>query len=83
MLCNFIYSNYYVDPTESYPLATITIVISMTIGLICILLIPIDIFLISYKGDTFSNISIDRNNLIAVIYSKKILIQQFTQYFCF
>jgi hypothetical protein len=73
MLCNFIYCKYYVDPTESYPLATITIVISMTIGLICILLIPIDIFLITFKGDTVSNISIDRSNLKAVIYCNNLI----------
>ena len=70
MLFNYVYCNYYVDPTESYPLATVTIVISMTIGLCCILLIPIDIFLISYKGDTFANMSIDRSNLKAIEYSK-------------
>lgn len=81
MLCNYIYCKYYVDPTESYPLATLTIVITMTIGLCCVLLIPIDIFLITYKGDTVANISIDRTNLKLVIYCKNKLIQQFILFY--
>jgi|LauGreDrversion4_2_1035121.scaffolds.fasta_scaffold2587898_1 hypothetical protein len=81
MLCNYIYCKYYVDPTESYPLATLTIVISMSIGLCSVLLIPIDIFLITYKGDTVANISIDRTNLNLVINCKDNFNQPFIQFF--
>ncbi len=81
MLCNYIYCKYYVDPTESYPLATLTIVISMSIGLCSVLLIPIDIFLITYKGDTVANISIDRTNLNLVINCKDNFIQPFMRFF--
>jgi hypothetical protein len=82
MLCNYIYCKYYVDPTESYPLATLTIVISMSIGLCSVLLIPIDIFLITYKGDTVANITIDRTNLNLVINCKDCFNQLFIQFYC-
>jgi hypothetical protein len=49
MLFNYIFYKYYVDKTDSYSLATITVVIAMSIGLICVLLIPIDIFMTTSK----------------------------------
>ena len=71
---NWLYCNYYTDKTESYLLATITIVLSMSLGLFCILLIPIDIFLISLKDESLANILIDRSNLQLIFLSNYDLI---------
>ena len=64
---NYIFYKYFVDASESYSLATITVTITMTIGLLCILLIPLDIFLINYKGITIIQ---DREILQNVFYCK-------------
>ena len=54
-------TNYYIDPSESYGLAIIITVFSLTISLLCVLLIPIDIFLVSRMDQSLSifTISID------------------------
>ncbi len=47
---NYTLTKYYVDPSDSYPLATFTIVLSLSIGFISILMIPIDVLLINKNG---------------------------------
>jgi len=57
LLFNYIFYKYYVDQTDSYPLATFTIVVSMSIGLLCVLLIPIDIFLTTFKDEKIDKLA--------------------------
>jgi len=68
LLFNCIFYKYYVDPTESYSLAGITVVLTMSIGLLCVLLIPIDVFLVSYKESSINNIQINRDYLKDIMY---------------
>ena len=42
-----LFINNYLDPTESYMLINFTITISLTISMICIFLIPIDVFVVT------------------------------------
>jgi len=42
-----LFINHYLDPTESYMLINFTITISLTISMICIFLIPIDVFVVT------------------------------------
>lgn len=52
LLCfNFILVKYYTDPSESYLLATIVTVLSLTVTLVAALLLPIDIFISSYEEE--------------------------------
>eukprot|EP00747_Dinoflagellata_sp_TGD_P084002 gnl/TRDRNA2_/TRDRNA2_162343_c0_seq2.p1 gnl/TRDRNA2_/TRDRNA2_162343_c0~~gnl/TRDRNA2_/TRDRNA2_162343_c0_seq2.p1 ORF type:complete len:533 (+),score=97.12 gnl/TRDRNA2_/TRDRNA2_162343_c0_seq2:183-1781(+) len=53
LLMSYIIYNYFADPGESYPLAMIAVVLSLTISILCTLLIPIDIYVIS-EGDITS-----------------------------
>jgi len=69
LLFNYIFYHYYVDKTETFSLATFTVTISMSIGLLCVLLIPIDIFLVTHKEDSINSI-LDRNYLQNVFFSK-------------
>ena len=68
------------DVTESYSLAGITIVISNSIGLLCVLLIPIDIFLTTYKNDQIDKIAeiikLDRNYFQVLMLSKYKIIKK-------
>ena len=50
LLFNYFFVKYYCDPHESYPLAILTIVCSLSVTLICVLLIPIDILITSDTG---------------------------------
>jgi len=74
LLFNYFFYKYYVDPTDSYPLATFTVVIGMTVGLLCVLLIPIDIFLTTHNSQNIEKITeiikIDRSYFQTVMYSK-------------
>ncbi len=62
------------DPTDSYPLATFTIVIGMSVGLLCVLLIPIDIFLTTYRNENIDKlagmIQLDRSYFQTIMLSK-------------
>jgi hypothetical protein len=61
-----------VDKTESYSLAAFTVVIGMSIGLMCVLLIPIDIFLTTSDDAKFAEIiKIDKNYLGQIMMSIK------------
>jgi len=42
--------HYYTDPKESYQLAMVTVILSLSVSFLCTLLIPIDIYVIS-QGD--------------------------------
>ena len=48
---NFILVKYYTDPAESYLLATLVTVFSLSVTLVAALLIPIDIFLATAAGE--------------------------------
>jgi len=52
-LLSYILYHYYADPSESYGLAVITVVLSLTVSILCALLIPVDIYVIS-EGDITS-----------------------------
>ncbi len=56
LLFNYIFYKYYVDPTDNYFLASITFTLSMSVGLLCVLLVPIDIFLTTYKHEKIDKI---------------------------
>ncbi len=45
------------DSTDNYFLASITVTLSMSVGLLCVLLIPIDIFLTTYKHEKIDKIA--------------------------
>eukprot|EP00929_Paragymnodinium_shiwhaense_P057259 TRINITY_DN28655_c1_g3_i1.p1 TRINITY_DN28655_c1_g3~~TRINITY_DN28655_c1_g3_i1.p1 ORF type:complete len:572 (-),score=99.97 TRINITY_DN28655_c1_g3_i1:84-1697(-) len=47
---SYILYHYFADPSESYGFACITVVLSITVSLLCTLLIPVDIYVIS-EGD--------------------------------
>ena len=47
IIFNILIYNYYVDPSENYKLANITFIITMSIGLFCLMLVPIDSYIIS------------------------------------
>jgi LMBR1 domain-containing protein 1 len=51
---------YYVDPAESYFLATLVISVSITLTFINVLMIPIDILIISSQNSIYSKEDIDR-----------------------
>ena len=52
LLCfNFVLVKYYTDPSESYLLASIVTVLSLTVTLVAALLLPIDIFISSYEEE--------------------------------
>jgi len=50
---SYILYHYFTDPTESYFLAMVAVVMSLTNSILCTLLIPVDIFVIS-EGDITS-----------------------------
>jgi LMBR1 domain-containing protein 1 len=45
LLFNYLFVKYYLDPNESYFLGTLVIISSLSVTLICVLIIPIDILL--------------------------------------
>jgi len=49
----YILYHYFADPAESYGFAVITVVLSLTVSILCALLIPVDIYVIS-QGDITS-----------------------------
>jgi len=53
LLMSYIIYHYFADPHESYCLAVVTVVMSFTVSILCALLIPVDIYVIS-EGDITS-----------------------------
>mmetsp|Transcript_47054 Transcript_47054/g.102402 ORF Transcript_47054/g.102402 Transcript_47054/m.102402 type:complete len:551 (-) Transcript_47054:106-1758(-) len=53
LLISYIVYHYFADPQESYCFAVVVVVLSLTVSLLCALLIPIDIYVIS-EGDITS-----------------------------
>jgi LMBR1 domain-containing protein 1 len=53
LLMSYILYHYFADPRESYGLACFTVVLSLTVSILCTLLIPVDIYVIS-EGDITS-----------------------------
>lgn len=47
LVFNFLLVKYYIDPSESYALATVVTMLSFSVTLMCVLLIPLDIFIAS------------------------------------
>lgn len=43
---------YYIDPAESYSFAVISISVSFTVSMICLLMVPIDVFVTSHPVST-------------------------------
>jgi len=50
LVINYLLTRWLVDPAESYTLATFAVVSCLTISLLCVLLLPVDVFTAS-KGD--------------------------------
>lgn len=53
LLMSYVIYHYFADPRESYGLACVTVVLSLTVSILCTLLIPVDIYVIS-EGDITS-----------------------------
>lgn len=66
LLGSIILVKYYVDPSESYLLATIVISVSITLTLLNVLMIPIDILVISRPDYSFHKEDVD--NLMRQMY---------------
>jgi LMBR1 domain-containing protein 1 len=66
LLGSIILVKYYVDPSESYLLATIVISVSITLTLLNVLMIPIDILVISRPNYSFHKEDVD--NLMRQMY---------------
>lgn len=47
LFMNYILYHYFVDPQESYCFAMVTVVLSLTVSVLCTLLIPVDIYIVS------------------------------------
>lgn len=50
LLLSYVVYHYFADPAESYRLATVSVVLSLTVSVLCAMLIPVDIYVIS-EGD--------------------------------
>lgn len=50
LLLSYVVYHYFVDPQESYWLSTVAVVLSLTVSILCAMLIPVDIYVIS-EGD--------------------------------
>lgn len=53
LMLSYILYHYFADPQESYFLAMVSVVLSLTVSILCTLLIPVDIYVIS-EGDITS-----------------------------
>mmetsp|Transcript_70048 Transcript_70048/g.221185 ORF Transcript_70048/g.221185 Transcript_70048/m.221185 type:complete len:538 (-) Transcript_70048:40-1653(-) len=53
LLMSYLIYHYFADPLESYGLAVVTVMLSFTVSILCALLIPVDIYIIS-QGDITS-----------------------------
>jgi len=53
LLLSYLIYHYFADPLESYGLAVVTVVLSFTVSILCVLLIPVDIYITS-QGDITS-----------------------------
>eukprot|EP00927_Polykrikos_kofoidii_P013038 TRINITY_DN15678_c0_g1_i1.p1 TRINITY_DN15678_c0_g1~~TRINITY_DN15678_c0_g1_i1.p1 ORF type:complete len:539 (-),score=103.26 TRINITY_DN15678_c0_g1_i1:43-1659(-) len=47
LLMSYVLYHYFADPAESYGLACMTVTLSLTVSILCALLIPVDIYIIS------------------------------------
>mmetsp|Transcript_86873 Transcript_86873/g.249253 ORF Transcript_86873/g.249253 Transcript_86873/m.249253 type:complete len:537 (-) Transcript_86873:48-1658(-) len=47
LFLSYVVYHYFADPQESYVLATVAVVLSLTVSILCTLLIPVDIYVIS------------------------------------
>lgn len=65
LLMSYVIYHYFTDPNESYTLAVIAVVSSLTTSILCTLLIPVDIYVIS-EGDITSealHVTISQNHV--------------------
>mmetsp|Transcript_9389 Transcript_9389/g.826 ORF Transcript_9389/g.826 Transcript_9389/m.826 type:complete len:82 (+) Transcript_9389:28-273(+) len=53
---------YYIDPTENYKIINWIIIFSFTMSIICVILIPIDVYVVSSRDNmlTTMDIKIDK-----------------------
>eukprot|EP00931_Biecheleriopsis_adriatica_P116663 TRINITY_DN92270_c0_g1_i1.p1 TRINITY_DN92270_c0_g1~~TRINITY_DN92270_c0_g1_i1.p1 ORF type:complete len:539 (+),score=100.05 TRINITY_DN92270_c0_g1_i1:46-1662(+) len=58
ILLTYIVYHYFVDPEESYFLAMITVILSLTVGILCTLVIPVDIYVISEGSITSESLHV-------------------------
>lgn len=47
LFLNYVLYHYFADPHESYCFATVTVVLSLTVSVLCTLIIPVDIYVVS------------------------------------
>ena len=59
MLFNYVFYYRYADRTEHHCLAAIVFTVSMSLAVLCILLIPIDVFIANDKVKEIINVNID------------------------
>lgn len=53
LLMSYLIYHYFADPLETYCLAVVTVMLSFTVSILCALLIPVDIYIVS-QGDITS-----------------------------
>merc|ERR1740127_195173 len=58
LLMSYILYHYFADPQESYWLAMVTVMLSLTVSILCALLIPVDIYVISEGGITSESLHV-------------------------
>ncbi|CAJ1354892.1 unnamed protein product [Effrenium voratum] len=58
LLLSYIIYHYFVDPEESYLLAMVTVILSLTVGILCTLIIPVDIYVISEGAITSESLHV-------------------------
>lgn len=73
LLFNYLFYNRYVDKSETHCLAALVFTVSMSVALLCVLLIPIDVFLASQSStkaitETI-NVVIDRDIFNKIMYA--------------
>jgi LMBR1 domain-containing protein 1 len=68
LVFNYVLVKYYTDPTESYNLASIVTVLSLTVTLVAVLIIPIDIY-ISAEQQKIEGILIGKEHIRLILVS--------------
>lgn len=58
LLFSYVLYHYFADPQESYLLATVTVVLSLTVSVLCAMLIPVDIYVISEGSITSESLHV-------------------------
>jgi len=61
----YVLVNYYMDSTEKNALSMITVALSYTLGLVCLLLIPVDVFLVSEQHKKLEDIFLTKQDLMS------------------